>query len=77
LPRPLSPVTLELSGYRFFATGEVLYAGAAPGLVNGLMQINIRLPDQVPESPLVFASFVMDGVSMQNYEVSIAAGPRR
>jgi uncharacterized protein (TIGR03437 family) len=27
---------------------EILYAGAAPGLITGILQINVRLPDNVP-----------------------------
>lgn len=38
-PKPLLPVTLTIGRY----DAEILYAGAAPGMV-GLMQINARLP---------------------------------
>ncbi len=40
------PVTVIFSGP---ATGEVLYAGAAPTLVAGAIQINVRLPETFPE----------------------------
>jgi uncharacterized protein (TIGR03437 family) len=40
-PRFVTPV-MVLFG---FTPGEVLYAGAAPGLVTGGAQINVRLPD--------------------------------
>ncbi len=48
LPKPLGKVVLRLNGYSVPASGEILYAGAAPGLVNGLIQINFRLPDLIP-----------------------------
>jgi uncharacterized protein (TIGR03437 family) len=40
LPRPLLPVSVQLGG----VPAEVLYAGAAPGLVAGVLQINVRVP---------------------------------
>lgn len=39
-PKPLLPVTVSIDG----KPAEVLYAGAAPGIVAGLMQINARVP---------------------------------
>jgi uncharacterized protein (TIGR03437 family) len=44
LPRPLLPITVTVGG----RPAEVLYAGAAPGLVAGVMQINARIPDDAP-----------------------------
>jgi uncharacterized protein (TIGR03437 family) len=41
LPRPLLPVTVWILGRE----AEVLYAGAAPNMVAGVMQINVRVPD--------------------------------
>jgi uncharacterized protein (TIGR03437 family) len=32
---------------------EVLYAGDAPGLVEGVIQINARIPDDAPIGPAV------------------------
>jgi uncharacterized protein (TIGR03437 family) len=40
LRRPLLPVTVRIGGQN----AEVLYAGSAPGLVAGAMQINARIP---------------------------------
>ena len=40
LPKPVAPVTVTVAG----VTTPVEYAGAAPGQVAGLMQVNIRLP---------------------------------
>jgi uncharacterized protein (TIGR03437 family) len=40
LRRPLAPVTVRIGGQ----TAEVQYAGSAPGLVAGAVQINARIP---------------------------------
>ena len=42
----IDPVTVQLSG----VDAEVLYAGSAPGMVSGIFQINVRVPDSVPGS---------------------------
>jgi uncharacterized protein (TIGR03437 family) len=39
LPRPLGPVEVTIGG----EPAEVIYAGAAPGLVSGVMQVNARI----------------------------------
>jgi uncharacterized protein (TIGR03437 family) len=43
LPRPKLPVTATIGGQ----AAEVLYAGGAPGLLAGLLQINVRVPEQI------------------------------
>ena len=43
LPKPRLPVTVQIDGI----DAEVLYAGAAPTLVAGVMQVNVRLPPGV------------------------------
>ncbi len=43
-PRPLLPVSVLIGGQ----PAEILYAGAAPGFVAGLMQINLRIPATAP-----------------------------
>ena len=51
LPKPLLPVQVTIDG----KPAEVLYAGGAPGIVAGLMQINARIPTgaQVGTVPVV------------------------
>ena len=43
LKQPVSGVRISVDGQE----AEVLYAGAAPTLVEGVMQINLRLPDDL------------------------------
>jgi uncharacterized protein (TIGR03437 family) len=44
LPQPVLPITVTVGG----KPAEVLYAGGAPGLVAGVIQINIRIPADAP-----------------------------
>src|SRR5262249_30003486 len=44
LPRPTSTVTATAGG----VAAEVLYAGAAPGFVAGVLQVNLVIPPSVP-----------------------------
>src|SRR5690606_10255216 len=43
LPKPKEPVSVTIGG----APAIVDYAGAAPGMVAGVMQINARIPDGI------------------------------
>jgi len=43
-PAPKLPVTVNIGGL----AAEVLYAGAAPTLVAGVMQVNVRIPANAP-----------------------------
>jgi uncharacterized protein (TIGR03437 family) len=49
LPEPVAHVSVEIGGL----PAEVLYAGAAPGLVSGALQVNARVPAGVTPGPLV------------------------
>ncbi len=52
-PRPLAEIRVFVGGFE----AEVLYAGAAPGLVAGVLQINVRLPPGAsvgPDTPIEF-----------------------
>ena len=46
LPRPILPVVVKLAGVPVPAE-NVTYAGAAPGLVAGAMQVNVKIPDNL------------------------------
>lgn len=61
-PGPAStvmPVTAMIAG----VPAEVMYAGAAPGLIAGVVQINVRIPGIIP-NPDAAVSLTIDGVSM-------------
>jgi uncharacterized protein (TIGR03437 family) len=58
-PAPVQMVSVTIGG----ANATVLYAGAAPGLVAGLMQINVRVPAGVTSSAALVLS--IGGASSQ------------
>lgn len=45
LPRPVQKVELTIGG----KVAEVQFAGAAPGMIAGALQINARIPDDAPQ----------------------------
>lgn len=47
-PRPIQPVSVMIDGI----DAELIYAGAAPGLVAGVMQMNVRIPDGARSGPV-------------------------
>jgi uncharacterized protein (TIGR03437 family) len=49
LSRPILRVTVQIGGL----DAEVLYAGSAPGLLVGMLQVNARVPDEVPRGASV------------------------
>jgi len=49
LPRLSSPVSATVGGI----PAQVYYAGVAPGLVQGVMQINVQIPDGVTPAPAI------------------------
>jgi uncharacterized protein (TIGR03437 family) len=57
-PKPLLPVSVQIGG----VAAEILYAGAAPGMVAGVMQVNARVPSNV---------------SSGNISVTVAVGGKR
>ncbi|MBM3788201.1 MAG: hypothetical protein FJW30_28000 [Acidobacteria bacterium] len=46
-PKPRQPVTVRIGGKE----AEILYAGAAPGLVAGVFQLNVRIPEELASGP--------------------------
>ncbi|MBN8730168.1 MAG: right-handed parallel beta-helix repeat-containing protein [Acidobacteria bacterium] len=48
-PQPVAQVSVSIGGYAC----EVLYAGAAPGIVAGVLQVNVRVPSMVEPGPAV------------------------
>jgi uncharacterized protein (TIGR03437 family) len=43
-PAPLAPVQVKIGG----VTADLQFAGLAPGFVNGLLQMNVLVPDVAP-----------------------------
>jgi uncharacterized protein (TIGR03437 family) len=61
LPKPRLPVSVKIGGL----DAEVLYAGCAPGLVVGLLQVNVRVPPTVASGSAVPVLLTMGGASSQ------------
>lgn len=65
-PKPREPITVRIGG----KDAEVLYGGAAPGLVAGVFQVNVRVPEGVEpgNAPVV----VTIGRASSSPEVTVA-----
>jgi uncharacterized protein (TIGR03437 family) len=59
LPLTLLHVSVTIDG----KAAQVLYAGAAPGLVAGIVQVNIRVPDGIRSGAVPVVLHVGDGIS--------------
>ncbi|MBY0507630.1 MAG: hypothetical protein K2X03_27195 [Bryobacteraceae bacterium] len=70
LRRPVAPVQVRVNGAAIPAA-DVLYAGSAPTLVAGLMQINFRLPAGTPASAATSVE-VVAGAAQSPLGVTIA-----
>lgn len=73
LPQPISSVSVAIGG----SNAEVLYAGGAPGLVAGVLQLNVRLPVSNPSAcdlPVVLK--VGDVVSRPGVTISVQCDSR-
>ena len=57
VPQLVSPVTVLIGGEE----GDVQFAGAAPGLVNGVVQFNVRIPSGIKAGPKEVI-VIIDGV---------------
>ena len=58
LPKPVNNVTVSIGGTQ----AEVLYAGAAPDLVAGVMQVNARIPMGIATGPAVPVMLAVGGI---------------
>ena len=61
LPKPVTPVSVHIGGVE----AEVLYAGAAPELVAGVLQVNARIPNGITSGPAVPVSLGSGGRTSQ------------
>ena len=59
LPQPLLPVTVQIGGL----DAKVLYAGAAPGLVAGVLQVNCIVPSDSPSGYAVPIMLTVGNIS--------------
>jgi uncharacterized protein (TIGR03437 family) len=67
LPKPRLPVEVWIGGKR----AEVLYAGAAPGQVAGLFQVNARIPDDTASGEASVEVKVGDAASQPGITVVV------
>ena len=58
LPKPVNNVTVSIGGTQ----AEVLYAGEAPDLVAGVMQVNARIPMGIATGPAVPVMLAVGGI---------------
>jgi uncharacterized protein (TIGR03437 family) len=68
LTQPLASVAVTIGG----ETAQVLYAGGAPGLVEGLLQVNVRIPADLPPGNSTLVSVqIGSAVSPQGATIAI------
>jgi uncharacterized protein (TIGR03437 family) len=68
LPKPSLPVSVQING----ETAEVTYAGAAPGEVAGMLQVNARIPADAPSGTVVPITITVgDATSQAGVTVAI------
>ena len=59
LPHPVLPVSVQIGG----KSAEVLYAGAAPGLISGVLQVNCRVSTEIDPGKSVSVLLTVGGVT--------------
>ena len=65
---PILPVSVQIAGINT----QILYAGAAPGLVAGVLQVNTVVPQEAPSAPAVpIALLIGSGRSPPGVTVSV------
>jgi uncharacterized protein (TIGR03437 family) len=69
-PRPLLPVGVRIGG----RVADVTYAGAAPGLVAGMLQVNARIPTDTPRGTNVPVQIII-GTATSQQNVFVATKP--
>jgi uncharacterized protein (TIGR03437 family) len=61
--RPILPVSVTLTGEQELPA-EILYAGAAPGMVAGMLQVNARVPLEAVRSTVAMRVRVGDSIAI-------------
>ena len=69
-PRPLLPVGVRIGG----RIADVTYAGAAPGQVAGLIQVNARIPADTPRGATIPVQLTIGSATSQG-NVFLATRP--
>jgi uncharacterized protein (TIGR03437 family) len=67
MPRPVLSVRVRVGGQ----DARVLYAGAAPGLIAGVMQLNVEISGDAPSGAVPVAIQVGDTWSVNNVTVTV------
>lgn len=62
-PSPILPVAISMDGH----PAEVLYAGAAPGMLAGIVQVNVRIPDTAAVGVVISVTLSVGDYSSPNY----------
>lgn len=70
IPKPLLPVGVRIGG----RVADVLYAGAAPGLVAGMVQVNARIPGDTPRGTTIPVQIIVGNATSQT-NVFVATRP--
>ena len=68
LPKPVLPVGMRIGGVE----AEILYAGAAPELVAGVLQVNARIPAVIGSGPQEAVLRVGEASSQAGVFVSVS-----
>jgi uncharacterized protein (TIGR03437 family) len=68
LPSPLLPVSVTIGG---IPATDISYAGAAPTMTAGVLQINVRIPDTVPSGDQPVVITVGTNVSQGGLTLSV------
>lgn len=70
LKKPIAPVKVRVSGQDLPAS-DIVYAGSAPSLVSGLMQLNLRLPSRLTPGPTQVQVYIGESVSPLGVTISV------
>lgn len=68
LPVPLLPVSVTIGG---IPATDITYAGAAPTLTAGALQVNARIPDNVPSGNIPVMLKIGDAISQPGLTVNV------
>ena len=71
LPLPVLPVSVRIGGVK----AEALYAGGAPGMVSGVLQLNVKVPEDLAAGGSVSIELTVgEATSQPGVSLSVAGG---